>query len=164
MSKKLQWRGLLVLVTIVIAFVYLLPSINDNLPSWWSRIFPKEKIKLGLDLKGGMHLVLEVQTDKALENHLERMVDDIKYSLREEKIRYKGLRRSGRDRIEVILIRDEDKKAVEEMIERHFSTLTAESGFSREDRLKLELVLSDKAQKDTRRMSVDQAVETITTG
>lgn len=162
MSKKLQWRGLLVLITIVVAFVYLLPSFHDNLPSWWSRIFPEEKLKLGLDLKGGMHLVLEVQTDKAVENHLERIVDDIKYSLREEKIRYKGLRRSGPDRIEVILIRDEDRKPVEEMIEKHFSTLSVESGFLREDRLALELVLSDKAQKHTRRMAVDQAVETIT--
>ena len=162
MSKKLQWRGLLVLITIVVAFVYLMPSINKRLPSWWTNIFPKEKIQLGLDLKGGMHLVLEVQTQKAVENHLERMVDDIKHSLRKEKIRYQGLKRNGSDRIDLILIRGEDKSGVEEMIGKYFPTLTIESGFLGENNLKLGLVLSEKAQKHTIKMAVDQAVETIT--
>ena len=162
MSKKLQWRGLLVLITIIVAFVYLIPSINKKLPSWWTSILPQEKIQLGLDLKGGMHLVLEVQTQRAVENHLERMVDDIKYSLRKEKLRYQGLRRNGPDRIELILIRGEDKNSVEEMMEKHFPTLTVESRFLGENNLKVELVLSEKAQKHTRKMAVDQAVETIT--
>ena len=38
----------------------------------------KDKIALGLDLQGGMHLVLEVQTEKAVEASLERIAGDIK--------------------------------------------------------------------------------------
>ena len=38
----------------------------------------KDKIALGLDLQGGMHLVLEVQTEKAVEASLERIAYDIK--------------------------------------------------------------------------------------
>jgi len=58
-SKKLRWRGFIVLLVIALALIYLTPSISKTLPSWWPNILPEEKIHLGLDLKGGMHLVLE---------------------------------------------------------------------------------------------------------
>ena len=44
----------------------------------------KDKIALGLDLQGGMHLVLEVQTEKAVEASLERIADDIKREIEKE--------------------------------------------------------------------------------
>ena len=44
----------------------------------------KDKIALGLDLQGGMHLVLEVQTEKAVEASLERIADNIKREIEEE--------------------------------------------------------------------------------
>jgi preprotein translocase subunit SecD len=161
-SKKLQWRGLLILIVVVVALIYLTPSLSKTLPSWWPNILPEEKIHLGLDLKGGMHLVLEVQTQRAVESHLERMIEDIKYSLRKAKIRYQTLKRSGSDRIELTLIRDEDRKTVEKMVEKDFSDLAVKPGsFSNID-LTLELILSQKAQQHIKKMAVDQAVETIT--
>jgi preprotein translocase subunit SecD len=161
-SKKLQWQGLIVLTTIIVALIYLTPTISKTLPSWWPNILPEEKIHLGLDLKGGMHLVLEVQAQKAVESHLERMVEDIKYSLRKAKIRYQALKRSGSDRISLTLIRGEDRKAVEEMVANNFSDIAVESGLFSESDLSLALVLSHKAQQHIMRMAVDQAVETIT--
>jgi len=161
-SKKLRWRGLIILLVIALALLYLIPSISKTLPTWWSNILPDEKIHLGLDLKGGMHLVLEVLAQKAVESHLERMVEDIKYSLRKAKIRYQGLRKSSSDRIDLTLIRGEDRKAVEEMVANNFSDLAIESGSFGENDLKLELVLSEQAQQHIKRMAVDQAVETIT--
>jgi len=161
-SKKLQWQGLIVLTTIIVALIYLTPTISKTLPSWWPNILPEEKIHLGLDLKGGMHLVLEVQAQKAVESHLERMVEDIKYSLRKAKIRYQALKRSGSDRISLTLIRDEDRKAVEEMVANNFSDIAVESGLFSESDLSLALFLSHKAQQHIKRMAVDQAVETIT--
>jgi len=161
-SKKLQWRGLLILIVVAVALIYLTPSLSKTLPSWWPNILPEEQIHLGLDLKGGMHLVLEVQTQRAVESHLERMIEDIKYSLRKAKIRYQTLKRSGSDGIGLTLIRDEDRKTAEEMVEKNFSDLAVEPGsFSNIDRT-LELVLSQKAQQHIKKMAVDQAVETIT--
>jgi len=161
-SKKLQWRGLIILIVIAVALIYLTPSISKTLPTWWPNILPEEKIHLGLDLKGGMHLVLEVQTQRAVESNLERTIEDIKYSLRKAKIRYQTLKRSGSDRIGLTLIRGEDRKAVEEMVEKDFSNLAVESGSFSEIDLNLELILSQKAQQHIRKMAVDQAVETIT--
>ena len=162
MSKKSQWRGLIVLIVIVVALIYLTPSISKTLPTWWPNILPKEKIHLGLDLKGGMHLILEVQAQKAVESHLERIVEDIKDSLRKAKIKYQELSRSGSDRIGLTLLRGEDRKAVEKMVSANYSDLSVESGAYDESGLKLELVLSQQAQQHIKRMAVDQAVETIT--
>jgi preprotein translocase subunit SecD len=161
-SKKLQWRGILVLVVFAIALVYLTPSISKTLPPWWPNILPQEKIHLGLDLKGGMHLILEVQAQKAVESHLERMVEDIKFALRKSKIRYQELKRSGPDRISLTLLRPEDRKAAETMIEKGFSDFSVGSRPLGGGNLILELILSDQAQQHIRRMAVDQAVETIT--
>jgi preprotein translocase subunit SecD len=161
-SKKLKWRGLIVLVVLVIALIYLLPSLSTTLPAWWPNILPEDKIHLGLDLKGGMHLILEVQVHKAVENHLERMVEDIKQSLRKAKIRYQELKRSGPDRIELILLREEDSKAVQDMASDTFSDMSVEVGFRGESGPVVELILSQQAQHHIKRMAVDQAVETIT--
>jgi preprotein translocase subunit SecD len=109
-----------------------------------------------------MHLVLEVQAQKAVESHLERTIEDIKYSLRKAKIRYQALKRIGPDRIGLTLIRGEDRKAVEEMVTKDFSGLSVESGLFSEIDLSLALVLSQKAQQHIKKMAVDQAVETIT--
>jgi preprotein translocase subunit SecD len=161
-SKKLQWRGLLILIIVAVALIYLTPSLSKTLPSWWPNVLPEEKIHLGLDLKGGMHLVLEVQTQRAVESHLERTIEDIKYSLRKAKIRYQTLKRSGSDRIGLTLIRAEDRKTVEEMVTKDFSDLSVESASFSEINLNLELILSQKSQQHIKKMAVDQAVETIT--
>ena len=57
---------------------------------------PKEKIHLGLDLQGGMHLVLEIDTDKALEAMMERTSNDLKESLMDSKVRFRNLEKVSR--------------------------------------------------------------------
>ena len=73
--KNLSWRLAIVLVVIIGAFIYILPTIK---PTWW----PHKTINLGLDLQGGMHLVLEVDTEKAVESTIERISQEIRSLLR----------------------------------------------------------------------------------
>ncbi|HUU40989.1 MAG TPA: protein translocase subunit SecD [Desulfatiglandales bacterium] len=162
MSKKLKWRIFFILFLMLISWIYLVPSLSKTSPAWWPGILPDEKIHLGLDLRGGMHLVLEVQAQRAVESHLDRMIEDMKYDLRKAKIRYQELKRDGSDRIIITLIRGEDRKTFEELAKNDFSTLTVESGLFEENDLKVVLTLSQQAQQQTRKMAVDQAVETIT--
>ena len=162
MTKKLQWRALIVLSVMVIALIYLTPSLSKTLPAWWPSILPEDKIHLGLDLKGGMHLILEVQAQKAIESHLERMVEDIKQSLRKAKIRYQEINRSGPDRIGLTLLRREDIKAIEEMASDAYSDMSVEVGSLAKGGPLVELIISQQAQQRIKRMAVDQAVETIT--
>src|SRR5687767_386941 len=65
-------RGLLLKLGIVAAVI--IASIVLAVP-------PKEKIHLGLDLQGGLHLVLEVQVEKAIERSLERTAEALRKDL-----------------------------------------------------------------------------------
>ena len=50
---------------------------------------------LGLDLQGGVHFLMQVDMDTARGQQLDRYVDDIRASLRDESIRYVSVRREG---------------------------------------------------------------------
>ena len=60
MSQSLKWRTILVLVVAGLGVLFLAPTLlgpNAGLPGF----LPSERLHLGLDLQGGMHLVLEVE-------------------------------------------------------------------------------------------------------
>ncbi|MCC7203165.1 MAG: protein translocase subunit SecD [Nitrospirae bacterium] len=79
MKKTLKWRVTLLAAATVLAILFFLPSLPvfDSFPSFWKRVFPSKAITLGLDLQGGIHLVLAVNGDKAVENFVQRAADDI---------------------------------------------------------------------------------------
>jgi len=75
MEKSLQWKGLLCIAVLAAAVVMLYPSFSfytksaqerETLETQKDKIISKV-LNLGLDLKGGMHLILEVELDKILE-------------------------------------------------------------------------------------------------
>ena len=59
--RSLKWRFILYAAITVFSILLLLPTLTSQLPQLWSKIVPSEKIHLGLDLQGGMHLILEVE-------------------------------------------------------------------------------------------------------
>ena len=78
----------------------LLSSVGDDLivalnlapttPEWLENI-GGEPLKLGLDLRGGVHFLMEVDTETALNNRQNGTLLDIRRKLRDEKIRYNSL-------------------------------------------------------------------------
>jgi preprotein translocase subunit SecD len=72
MHKELRWKIPLILFVVGGFF--------------WMAWPLEEKISLGLDLQGGMHLVLEVETEKAVEFSMEQRAEDIKHALEDENI------------------------------------------------------------------------------
>src|SRR5574340_414295 len=93
MFKNIKFRAALSAVVCLAALFYLLPSLTDSLPSFWKDHLTKEKIHLGLDLLGGTHLVLEVDTEKALESSVERVANNLKETLMENIVRFRNLER-----------------------------------------------------------------------
>ncbi|MDL2183677.1 protein translocase subunit SecD [Pseudomonas sp. ChxA] len=57
----------------------------------WLRSIGAHPMKLGLDLSGGVHFLLEVDMDKALDARLKVYEGDVKSLLRKEKVRYRSL-------------------------------------------------------------------------
>ncbi len=73
--KNFSWRLIIILGVLITAVVYVLPTIK---PGLW----PHKKINLGLDLQGGMHLVLEVDSEKAVESTVERTTQEMRTLVR----------------------------------------------------------------------------------
>ena len=69
-------------------------NLAPTTPQWLSDL-GGSPMKLGLDLSGGVHFLLEVDLDSALATRLEGDLQEVKSSLREEKIRYRSFELKG---------------------------------------------------------------------
>ncbi len=161
MFKSLGWRAGIAASLIVLALVYLTPTLSRDLPPWWSSVLPQDRINLGLDLQGGMHLVLEVEADKAVESNLERVVEEIKHDLRKEKIRYRELRRLGTSGVEITLMREEDFTAFRRLAEDSYADFEVDTRRTDESGFPLRMTLKAQARDQIMKMATDQALETI---
>ena len=83
----------------------------------WLRSIGGKPMKLGLDLSGGVHFLLEVDLDSAVAVRLEGDLADVKSSLREERVRYRSLELRG-DQI-VGQFRDADQVSAAKAIVRN---------------------------------------------
>ena len=83
-SIKLKLGTLFFLIGL--AIVTVVPSFYASTPSWWKKYMAPEGLRLGLDLQGGMHLVLKVNLTKAKENTLELAANDLKNYLAEQSV------------------------------------------------------------------------------
>jgi len=83
-----QWKKILVLLTCVAFALFALPNLLKNTPEW----MPSRTVNLGLDLQGGSHLLLQLDTDHYLAEQRENLADELRRSLRAEKLRYRNIR------------------------------------------------------------------------
>src|SRR5512145_3252256 len=78
--RSIPVRLTLIIVTTVLAIVALLPTIMpERLPDWWLR--NASRISLGLDLQGGMYLLLEVDAPKAVESRVAAYASEVRQAL-----------------------------------------------------------------------------------
>jgi len=75
------------------SYVVALNLLSRN-PSWLSAIGAKP-MYLGLDLRGGVHFLLQVDMKAALAKKMEAFTNDIRGALREKRIQYTGVTRDG---------------------------------------------------------------------
>jgi SecD/SecF fusion protein len=77
MLRAVRLKFLFLFILTVIAIMFVLPSLMGGLPDWWEKHVSRG-LKLGLDLKGGMHLILQVDMESAITNALNRDDNDMK--------------------------------------------------------------------------------------
>ena len=120
MKTNIQWRLGLILLSVVIALVLFLPStpMGDNLPDWWRQNV--SKIALGLDLRGGSHLVMQVETDKAVEAAVDNIIADLQTTASSEGVAVQ-FGRTGQDVTATFAEALEDK--VETFVKKTYAVL-----------------------------------------
>ncbi|KXX64158.1 protein translocase subunit SecD [Marichromatium gracile] len=100
-------------------------TLSADLPGWM-RALGLNPMSLGLDLRGGIHVVIDVDMESALDQALERYVGDIRAQLREHKVRYLTVLRDGGEIL--VKFKDEEARAAaDKLLGREFRALALSS-------------------------------------
>jgi preprotein translocase subunit SecD len=130
-------------------------------PAWLAAIGARPMF-LGLDLRGGVHFLMEVDTASAVRAAEERLVDDLRQLLREEKLRYEWVRRvtdGERSGVELRLRAVDDVAKARALIGRSHPELVLET--AADDSLRLVGRLSDAYRIEVRRLALQQNITTL---
>lgn len=157
--KPVRGRVTLLTLAVVLSIVLFIPStpLYGHMPEWWKRYLPGKGITLGLDLQGGIHLVLEVESDRAVEIAVDRIISNMTDLLAEKKITVEAVKRTGPAEITITLPGPEAKEPVLKLTDDQFPTM---SGRSAGDRMIILSMRSDDTER-IKKAAVNQALETI---
>jgi len=159
MFRDLKIRFGIIILLIVGAFFALAPSVNNELPDWWKDSV--HKVKLGLDLQGGMHLILEVQAKKAVESFMERTKNDVESYLKSKGILVVSAIRKGLA-VQIKYVKSgKEKESAASLLTSRYPELKIVKSSQEEGHGILVLELSHKRKEAMERAAVDQALETI---
>jgi preprotein translocase subunit SecD len=161
MTKGYTWRISLIVLFIVASSIYLVPTLVTTLPSWWGGVLPKDKIHLGLDLQGGTHLVMEVETQKAVEGSLDLIATDLEDSLTSQNLRFKKIGKLGGDKVQLTLYDRGSADTVTKLVKKKYPDLEVLPAFDEGGFVNMQLRINEKEAQVRKDRAVAQALETI---
>src|SRR5208283_3136964 len=93
MNPNLKWKIIFILAVVLICLysIFCYPTFPTAFAQLKSNF--ANQIKLGLDLQGGTHLILQVQVQEAIAQETDQTVDRLTTALRQKNIRYDEVRR-----------------------------------------------------------------------
>ena len=164
-----RWKITLVIVACLAGIIFVAPNFLSsrqagNLPGW----LPHQQINLGLDLRGGSHLLLEVDVEALIRERLEAIVDATRTTLRQERIGYTGLGVAGRS-VTLRLRNLDDVEAAERLLN-ELATPVRSNLFGQAGRdIEVEIgndggvtiALTGEAVEESRRTAVEQSIEIV---
>lgn len=160
MLKSIRIRAVIAIVALLAGLYYLTPSLISDIPSVWKNYLPKDKIHLGLDLQGGMHLALEVDTKKAVETTMERTSNELKETMMENKVRFRQLERT-KGNIILELPDGASREGLEKTLKDNYPDLELTSSEIIEGKERVSLKIRDKRASEIKKLAVEQSLETI---
>uniref|UniRef100_UPI004055E139 protein translocase subunit SecD n=1 Tax=Candidatus Electrothrix sp. TaxID=2170559 RepID=UPI004055E139 len=86
MNTNLKLKIGLLFTLIFFSIMTIVPSFYEDAPEWWKKYLAPQGLQLGLDLQGGVHMVLRVDLDKAVANSLDFAAQDLKNGLAKKNI------------------------------------------------------------------------------
>ena len=157
-------KKFLLLIICLLGFFLALPNFwNVKIP-----FLPKQTINLGLDLRGGSYLLLEVDTNSIKKDKAQSLVEDIRSSLRQEKIKYIGLKTlpSGAEvKIQDNLKLNDARKAIEALNNSTsaniFNSRNSDEFSLDEEGGIFKITLNESSLNEKYRLAVSQSIEII---
>jgi preprotein translocase subunit SecD len=133
-------------------------TLSPDVPTWLSGVGGKP-MNLGLDLRGGIHVLIDVDMDAAIEKAMEVQVANLREFMRNEKIRYVTVKSVG-TAVEVRFRSIEDRNAAQVKVANEFRTLVftdREEG----DNAFFSAQVSDNELREVRKSALQQNITTL---
>ncbi len=156
------WKALVILAVAFLGVLYSLPNfvsaetqkwMTDNLPAG----FPKNGVNLGLDLRGGAHLLFEVDVDYVMKERADLLEQDLRDRMADKKIGYSKLGTIVKG-VRVALKDTKDAEAVRGLIRAIDSRYVISLS---EDGLSVEAVMDASQIRDVQDQVLSQSIEVI---
>src|SRR5580692_487048 len=121
MNSNLKWKAVFIAAVILACLIGLVGR-PDFPPKSWAGIKSNfsDSIKLGLDLQGGTHLILQVQVQEAISQETDQTLDHVTTLLRDKAIRYDEIRKLSDTQILVHNIASEQAGSARNLINDQF--------------------------------------------
>jgi len=161
MNTTLKLKLGLVVTIILFSIMVVIPSFYQGAPSWWKKYLAPEGIKLGLDLQGGMHLVLRVDLEKAVESSLDLTAKDLKDGLADKNITAVRMDTDNPHKITFILPNTSAVDTVKQVIADDFPNLNVQIDAEAGSFPRITLQLTDEEIDFIKKNSVNQSLEII---
>ncbi len=149
-----KWKSALVILVSLAGIFFTAPNFMrdraDTFPDWM------QPITLGLDLQGGSYLLMQVEVDALVREQLEAIVEDVRATLRAERIRYRGLG-SANGAVTVTILEDSERPEALRLIRQLDPQTTSEMN---EDGT-ITVAFTEDAVREKRSQAVEQSIEIV---
>src|SRR5215470_18133922 len=160
MNKNLRWKVIVIIATLVV-FLFGIFGIPKTFSGSGLLTAMTDRIHLGLDLKGGTHLILQVQVNDAVNADSDRAVERLKDDLRSRKINYADVTKpdpvNSPDKIAIKGVPPEASSDLRSLTSDRLPEYDATSGAENS----WVLTMKQQALTDLKNRAVSQAIETI---
>jgi preprotein translocase subunit SecD len=146
--KTLNFRVILFAFALIFGVVFSIPSLTQSEQG--------KKITLGLDLQGGLHMLLGIKSEVAIESRIKSMAASVKYIFDDEEIIFDDLRMVDGEKITFELLDGDDVVKAKTLLKKELEgTVLSENG------LKFSLAMTAEEVERTKQNAIQQAVDTI---
>lgn len=162
MGGRLLWRVVLAVLVLGLGLVYALPTFVSQ-DSGLQKLLPDKELNLGLDLKGGISLILGVEMESAVQNSLDQLGDELRSRARDEGVLVLNPTSLPKGRLQLLLLNPEQSQQLQEIIQEDFSNQLRleEVQDLEEDRQRYTLSAREDYLDELQEMTLDQALKVI---
>jgi preprotein translocase subunit SecD len=160
MIQSLQWRIAIIVAVLAVGLFLVYPSFGP-VPKWWSKYLPSNSVRLGLDLQGGLYLMLEVEAEKAVEALVDQAASETMAQMKEAKIRYNDVVRSSPTGMTIFLKDADQEPQFDSTVLGKLENFRKVSSGPGDKGFEILLQLDPKQVELTKQRAVRQSVDTI---
>lgn len=121
--EGLRWRTILAVLGVAVSIMWVLPNVvHFDEKSWWPS---KQKLNYGLDIQGGLHLVMGVDVEGVVKESTTRLISSMKADMQKEKVAFADIKseKPEQGEIQIVVAQPADVAAVEKYLSDKYATV-----------------------------------------